>query len=83
MFVCGAHSVVELNSTFTDYAVLQQGISVPVWGTANDGEQVTVRFRSQEVSTTANGGRWMVRLKPVKAGGPFTMTVSGERILFP
>ena len=62
---------------FSDNAVLQQGISVPVWGTADDGEKVTVRFQGQTVSTVACDGRWMVRLKPLKAGGPFDMVISG------
>ena len=66
---------------FTDNAVLQQGISVPVWGMANDGEKVTVKFQGQEVSTTAHNGHWMLRLKPLKAGGPFTMTISGENTI--
>jgi len=63
---------------FSDNAVLQQGIAVPVWGTADNGERVTVTFQSQELSTTAKDGRWMVRLAPLKAGGPFTMTISGS-----
>ena len=28
----------------------------------DDGEKVTVRFRDQEVSTTAKDGRWSIRL---------------------
>ncbi|MBI2844279.1 MAG: sialate O-acetylesterase [Armatimonadetes bacterium] len=66
------------NSLFSDGAVLQQGMSVPVWGTANDGEKVTVSFQNQTISTIARNGRWMVRLKPLKSGGPFEMTISGE-----
>ncbi|MBI2844278.1 MAG: sialate O-acetylesterase [Armatimonadetes bacterium] len=69
---------VKPHPLFSDGAVLQQGMSVPVWGTANDGEKVTVSFRGQTVSTTAKNGKWMVRLKPSKAGGPFTMTISGK-----
>ena len=30
------------NSLFTDNMILQRGVAVPVWGTANDGETVTV-----------------------------------------
>jgi len=63
---------------FTDGAVLQQGMRVPVWGTANDGETVTVTIQNQKVSTTATDGKWMVWLKPLRAGGPFTMTLAGE-----
>jgi len=63
---------------FSDNAVLQQGISVPVWGTAGDGEHVTVSFQDQTVATVAKDGKWMVRLAPLKAGGPFALTITGN-----
>lgn len=72
-----AQAEVKPNSLFTDHAVLQQGMPIPVWGTADDGETVSVRFRGQEVSTTAKDGRWMVRLGPVGAGGPFELVIAG------
>ncbi len=62
---------------FSDNAVLQQGIKVPVWGTADDGEKVTVSIAGQSVSATASGGKWRVELAPPKAGGPFTLAVEG------
>jgi sialate O-acetylesterase len=61
--------------------VLQQGMKVPVWGTADDGEKVTVRFLDQEVSATTQGGKWNVKLEGLKAGGPFTMRVSGRNAI--
>ncbi len=73
-----ARGEVKLNGLFTDGAVLQQGTAVPVWGTARAGEKVTVVFQDQEVSTVAQEGRWSVRLKSPKAGGPFTLTVRGD-----
>jgi sialate O-acetylesterase len=69
---------VKPNSLFSDHAVLQQGCAVPVWGTAKDGERITVAFGGQKVSTTATDGKWRVRLEPLAAGGPFTMVISGE-----
>lgn len=74
--VC-ASADVKPNSLFSDNSVLQQGMPVPVWGTASDGERVTVTFQDQRVSTTAADGKWMVRLRPLKAGGPFSMTIKG------
>jgi len=72
------HAEVKPNALFTDGAVLQRGQAVPVWGTANDGERVSIEFNGQKVETTAQGGKWSVSLKPLEAGGPFTMTISGE-----
>lgn len=74
-------AVVKPAGLFTDNAVLQQGISVPVWGTADTGEKVTVKFQGQEVSTETKDGRWMVRLAPLKSGGPFDMTITGSNTI--
>lgn len=68
---------VKLNALCSEGAVLQQGIAVPLWGTAGEGEKVTVQIEGQKVSAIAKDGRWLVRLKPLRAGGPFTMTIQG------
>ncbi len=72
------HADVKPNPLFTDGAVLQRGQPVPVWGTARNGEKVTVDFAGQKVSTTAADGKWSVNLKPLKEGGPFTMKITGD-----
>ncbi len=69
---------VKLPTLFTDHMVLQQGASVPVWGWADEGEKVTVQFRGQTVQATSRGGKWIVKLRNLKAGGPDTLTVSGS-----
>lgn len=66
------------NPLFTDGAVLQRDQAIPVWGTARDGEKVTVELGGQKVSTTAKNGAWRVDLKPLGAGGPLTMTLTGD-----
>jgi len=66
------------NGLFVDGAVLQQGRAIPVWGVAGEGERVTVRLEGHEVSTVARGGKWSVNLPPMNAGGPFTLTMTGE-----
>ena len=71
-----ARAELQLPAMFSDNAVLQQGVSVPVWGWADDGDVVTVKFRGQKVSATATLGKWSVELKKLKAGGPDTLTVS-------
>ena len=63
---------------FSDGAILQRNKPVTVWGVADDGENVTVKIQGQEVSASAKGGKWMVTLKPLQAGGPFTMTITGD-----
>src|SRR5262245_28405004 len=76
--VTAAYADVKLPAILSDGMVLQQGIHVPVWGWADEGESVTIEFQGQKFTTTAKDGKWIVRLKPLKAGGPFTLTVSGK-----
>lgn len=71
-------AAVKPNPLFSDGAVLQRGQPVPVWGSANDGEKVTVELGKQKLTTTAHNGTWRVDLKPLAAGGPFAMTIAGE-----
>jgi sialate O-acetylesterase len=69
---------VKMPGLFTDNMVLQQGIRVPIWGWADDGEVVTVLFRHEKATATTQHGKWMVRLPAQLAGGPDTLTVTGK-----
>jgi sialate O-acetylesterase len=72
------HAEVKPNPLFADGAVLQRGQPVPVWGSARDGEKVSVEIGEQKLSTIAANGSWRVELKPLAAGGPFTLTIAGD-----
>ena len=63
---------------FRDHAVLQHGVRLPIWGSAADGEVVTVEFAGQKKQTVAKGGRWSVRLAPLAPGGPHRLTIHGR-----
>lgn len=76
-----AQAEVKLHALFTEGAVLQRELAVPIWGTASDGEKVTVSIAGQTASTTAKDGKWQVKLKPLKAGGPHVLTVEGTNKL--
>jgi sialate O-acetylesterase len=73
-----AAAAVRPHGLFTDNAVLQRGMKVPVWGTAADGEKVTVSIAGKKATTTAKGGNWKVEIGPLKAGGPYTLTIAGD-----
>ena len=61
-------AAVKFAAPFTDGAVLQREAKVPVWGTADAGEAVTVTFAGQSKSATAAAdGRWRVDLDPMPA----------------
>lgn len=54
-----AEAKVATGVPFSDGMVLQRGRSVPVWGTAEPGESVTVAFAGQTKTTAAGAdGKW-------------------------
>jgi len=73
-----ADAAVKPHALFSDGMVLQREIKAPVWGRADEGEQVTVQLQDQKVSATAKDGKWLVQLDNLKAGGPFEMTIAGK-----
>ena len=61
-------NALELHPLFSDNAVLQQNLPVPVWGKAKAGAAVTVEFVGQKISAKADeNGRWMTTLAPLVA----------------
>jgi sialate O-acetylesterase len=80
-----ARAEVKLASPFTSHMVLQRDMKVPVWGTADAGEVVTVEFAGQKVSATADAdGKWRVDLKSMKASAESrTLTVTGSNTAQP
>ncbi len=73
-------AVVSLPALFSDNMVLQQGMSVPIWGWGGLNEPITVRFGSQTVSTiTGENGKWTLRLAPMPVSSqPTDMMVEGK-----
>ncbi len=69
---------VRAPALFSEGMVLQRGMPAPVFGQADPGEAVTVRFAGQEKQTvTDETGEWLVTLDPLTAGGPHELEVSG------
>lgn len=64
----GAMAQVELGTPFGDNAVLQRDRQIPVWGTAEPGEQVSVEFAGQKKEAkTGADGKWRTALDPLAA----------------
>ena len=72
---------VSMPQMFQSGMVLQRGKQIPIWGKAEAGELVTVRFNKKQYATTADlDGNWRINLPKTRAGGPYTMTV-GDLVL--
>jgi sialate O-acetylesterase len=77
---CILKAQVSVSSIFCNNMVLQRNIEVPIWGTSlTDNEKVIVTFAGQNVSTNSIHGKWMAKLKPLKANTqPETLTIIGS-----
>lgn len=70
---------VQLNPLFSDGMVLQRGQDTPVWGKAAPGTGVFVEIAGQRAGARAGAdGKWSLRLKSMKAGGPYNMKVTSS-----
>jgi sialate O-acetylesterase len=77
-----AQGDVRPNALITEGMVLQRDCPLNIWGTADPGESVAVRFRDQEATATADAnGRWSVSLDKQSAGGPFSLTIAGQNTI--
>lgn len=68
---------VRLPRLVSDRMVLQRDTELDIWGWADPGEKVTVRFQGRHYDTeTGADGCWHVLLPPQQAGGPFVLEVN-------
>lgn len=59
--------------------ILQRNAKIIIWGWASPGEGVTMKFDGKRYKTTASSeGAWELELPEMKAGGPYTMNISGK-----
>jgi sialate O-acetylesterase len=71
-----ARAEVKLHQLFTDNGILQRDAKVPVWGTTDKPDAVTVKFGEQSVTATPENGKWKAELAPMDASAdPRDLTV--------
>jgi sialate O-acetylesterase len=64
---------------FSHNMVLQQNMSIPVWGWAAPGSHIRIELNGNTTDgITSADGNWKVYLNPMKSGGPFIMKISGD-----
>lgn len=76
-----ARADVSLPPVLGDHMVLQQQTDATIWGWANPDQTITVTgsWNNQPVQTIATAdGSWAAALPTPDAGGPYTLTVTGE-----
>ena len=76
-----ADAKITMPQLFQSGMVMQRGKAIPVWGKADAGETITIRFNKKEYTTTADAnGRWRIDLPKMKADGPYQMYVNEQTI---
>lgn len=74
-------SEIKLPGIFSDHMVLQREQTIPVWGTGDPNEKVTISFNGyQKTLRTGKDGSWRVEMPAQKAGGPYILTVNNQTI---
>lgn len=74
-----ARGQVRLPRLIRDSMVLQRDVRLKIWGWASKGEKISIKVNDKTFRTTAGtDGKWSVLLTPMKAGGPYTMNITGR-----
>lgn len=75
-----AATAIEPAIGFSSQMVLQQGMPLPIWGTATPGEQVEVEFAGSRAEATADpAGRWQATLPSQEASRvPRRLVITGQ-----
>ena len=78
--ISSVNADVKLPQIAGDGMVLQQQETVNFWGWSDQGEKVSVSTSwGQKAATKAdNEGKWIIPVKTPKAGGPYTVVISGS-----
>ncbi len=76
-------SEITLPPIFSDNMVVQQGVPLTLWGTAEKGEEVTASLGTQEIGavTADENGRWKITGATPKAGPLPDITIQGSNKL--
>ena len=82
-FFIPAKAQLRLPRIIRDSMVLQREATIPIWGWSRASEMVSVKFNHKTYRTrSGKDGRWIVKLLPMRAGGPYDMEISaGKKIL--
>ena len=75
--ITGDFGGLQVSDMYSDNMVLQRDRNLVIHGKANAGDKVTVKIAGRKKKTvTGSNGKWMVMIEPLKAGGPYTLSIS-------
>lgn len=75
--ICSFHAKVRLPALVSDGMILQRNQDLKIWGYADAGEKITIKFINKTYNATADqSGNWSLMLPKLNAGGPYTMMIN-------
>lgn len=83
LFICiiNGYGKVTLSTVFSDNMVLQQNSEVAIWGWGMPGEKIKIvagwNSKDTVVAVPDNQAKFLVNLKTIQAGGPYTVQLIG------
>jgi sialate O-acetylesterase len=79
VFSFTVNAQVRLPSLVRDSMILQRDAPVNIWGWAAVNEKISLRFKNKTYKTAADkSGKWLVKLPPTPAGGPYTLDIAAS-----
>lgn len=73
---------VRLPHLVSDGMILQRETPVKIWGWADAGERISLKFNNQSFAAVSSPeGNWQIILPAQKAGGPFEMRILGSNLI--
>lgn len=77
MNISEVYAKVRLPQLVSDKMVLQRDTALKIWGWADKGEIITLKFLGKTYNAKPDlSGKWFVVLPPQKYGGPFIMEIN-------
>lgn len=68
---------VSLPKLISDGMVLQRNTPLLIWGSAEPGDNIYIKFKKKKYETVADAnGKWRINLPEMKAGGPYSMQIN-------
>lgn len=81
-FLVGSNTIgaqVKLPALIRDSMILQRDVPVNIWGWASPGEKIAITLNKKKYAVKADqNGKWTCLLSATKAGGPYTIAISGK-----
>lgn len=77
------HAELAVDPIYQADMVLQRAVCVPICGTSDSAEPITVSFAGQSVQAAVEGGRWQAVLAPMEAsaeGRTLTITQGEQKV---